>query len=194
LDWIELTGFLTGVVNVWLLARQKIWNWPVALANNALYLAVFLRAGLYGDAGLQMVFAAFGIYGWWNWLRPGTHAGQLLVQRLTRALAMRLGAITAVAFVALAAFLNRYTDSTVPIADGLTTALALAATWGQSRKYLESWWLWIAADLLYIPLYAYKQLWLTAGLYAIFLALCAAGLRAWSAELATSRANALPLK
>jgi nicotinamide mononucleotide transporter len=94
-------------------------------------------------------------------------------------------------------FLKRFTDSTVPTADGLTTALALAATWAQSRKYLQCWWLWIAADLIYIPLYAYKQLWLTAALYVIFLGLCIAGLRAWNADLqgarlAPPRRDALP--
>ena len=59
----EILGFVTGVVNVWLLARQNIWNWPIGLANNALYVAVFLAAGLYGDAGLQLVYITLGIYG-----------------------------------------------------------------------------------------------------------------------------------
>jgi nicotinamide mononucleotide transporter len=178
-DWVEITGFVTGVANVWLLARQNIWNWPVALTNNALYLAVFLSAGLYGDAGLQVVYAGFGMYGWWSWLRPTEAAKPLGVQRLGQRRAWRLAAATFGAFLILILFLRRFTDSTVPVADGLTTALALAATWGQSRKYLESWWLWIAADVIYIPLYAYKQLWLTAGLYVVFLVLCVAGLRAW---------------
>jgi nicotinamide mononucleotide transporter len=184
LDPIELAGLVTGVANVWLLARQNIWNWPVALANNALYLAVFLSAGLYGDAALQLAYAAFGIYGWWRWLRPvppgETH---LSVQRLPRTALLQLAAVTVAAFLVIALFLKRFTDSTVPTADGLTTALALGATWCQSRKYVESWWLWIAADLIYIPLYGYKQLWLTAALYVIFLGLCISGLRAWSAEL-----------
>src|SRR5678816_696828 len=68
---VEILGFLTGVVNVWLLARQNIWNWPVGLANNGLYVAVFVAAGLYGDAGLQLVYIALGIYGWWAWAHPG---------------------------------------------------------------------------------------------------------------------------
>ena len=181
-DWVEITGFLTGVANVWLLARQNIWNWPVALANNGLYLAVFISAGLYGDAGLQLVYAAFGVYGWWSWLRPASDAKALGVQRFSWARARQVVAATLCGFVLLALFLWRFTDSTVPVADGLTTALALAATWGQSRKYVESWWLWIAADLIYIPLYAYKRLWLTSVLYVVFLALCVGGLRAWQRQ------------
>ena len=53
------------MVNVWLLARPNIWTWPVGAANNAFYVVVFVAAGLYGDAGLQLVYVTLGIYGWW---------------------------------------------------------------------------------------------------------------------------------
>jgi nicotinamide mononucleotide transporter len=71
----------------------------------------------------------------------------------------------------------------VPGWDGFTTAMSLAAIYGQTRKYVESWWLWILADLIYIPLYGYKHLWLTSGLYFVFLLLCVMGLREWSKAL-----------
>jgi nicotinamide mononucleotide transporter len=180
----EILGFLTGAVNVWLLARQNIWNWPVGLANNAFYVAVFVAAGLYGDAGLQLVYITLGIYGWWTWAHPEGRA-ELSVTRTARKTWIWLTPATVVAAIGLAFFLRHFTDSTVPGWDGFTTALSLAAIYGQTKKYLESWWIWIAADLIYIPLYIYKHLWLTSGLYFVFFLLCVMGLREWSKALRT---------
>jgi len=191
----EILGFLTGAINVWLLARQNIWNWPVGLANNALYVAVFLRSGLYGDAGLQLFYITLGIYGWWLWARArrstaDSYSGpSLAVTRTSRAAWLWLIPATAFAALALRFFLAHFTDSTVPAWDGLTTALSLAATYGQAKKYLECWWIWILADLLYIPLYIYKDLRLTAVLYLVFLILCIVGLRNWTRTLREAKTS-----
>ncbi len=179
----ELFGFLTGAIGVWLLARQNIWNWPIGIANGVFYVAVFLNSGLYGDAALQFVYIAMNAYGWVVWLRP-REAAELPVTRTPIPVWQWLAPATLAAAVALRFFLTRFTDSTVPGFDGLTSALSLSAIYGQSKKYFESWWIWIAADLIYIPLYAFKGLWLTAVLYVVFLALCVMGLRAWGQRLA----------
>jgi nicotinamide mononucleotide transporter len=185
---VEILGFLTGAVNVWLLARQNIWNWPIGIANNLAYLLLFATSGLYGDAGLQVVYITLAIYGWRIWLR-GT-GPRLAVSRTTARVWMYLAPATLVGVVVLRWFLTRFTDSTVPGWDGLTTALSLAATYGQCRKLLESWWIWILADLIYIPLYVYKGLRLTSVLYFVFLLLCIFGLREWMRE---SAAEAMPV-
>jgi nicotinamide mononucleotide transporter len=181
---IEIFGFATGAVNVWLLARQNIWNWPIGIANNLAYLLLFAKSGLYGDAGLQVVYITLAIYGWRIWFRRGNEP-RLPVTRTTVRGWNYLGLVTILAVLALRWFLAGFTDSTVPSWDSLTTALSLAATYGQCRKLLESWWIWILADLVYIPLYIYKGLVLTSVLYFIFLLLCIFGLRQWKRELAS---------
>ena len=188
--WAEILGFGTGLLNVWLLVVRHIANWPVGIVNVLLLMLVFYEAGLYADAGLQIVYVILGAYGWWAWLYGGAGHTELRVRSTT----IREWAGLAVAGVVLTGglyhFLDRLTGSTVPLPDALTTALSLLATFGQTRKLVESWWLWIAADLIYIPLYGYKDLWLTAVLYVAFLTLCVFGLRSWRAALVAARTAA----
>ena len=177
--WAEVLGFATGLVDVWLLVRQHILNWPLGILNVLLLMVVFWSAGLYADASLQIVYVLLGLYGWWAWRRGGERDGELVVRSTTRAEWLALAGAGVVLTGGLWLFLDRLTGSTVPLADAVTTALSLLATYGQTRKLVENWWLWIAADLIYIPLYGYKDLWLTAILYVAFLILCILGLRAW---------------
>ncbi|TDU78982.1 nicotinamide riboside transporter PnuC [Streptomyces sp. KS 21] len=185
MSWTEILGFATGALCVWLVARQHVANWPIGIANNVFFIVLFAQAGLYADAGLQIVFIALAAYGWWSWTHgggPGS-AEALPVRRTTRTEWAVLAAAGAVGVLGLTLLLSHVTDSTVPFWDALTTGLSLMATYGQCRKLVESWWLWIAADLVYIPLYLYKGLYLTSALYAGFLALCVVGLLGWRRTL-----------
>ena len=182
--WGEVAAFVTGALCVWLVARQHIANWPIGIANATFFLLLFADYGLYADSGLQAVYIALGGYGWWAWLHGGADRSTLEVGRMTRRQAALLGGFVVLATAALWTLLDRATDSTVPGWDAVTTALSLAATWGQTRKKVESWWIWITADAIYIPLYASKNLWLTAVLYVVFASLCVVGLREWRRELA----------
>jgi nicotinamide mononucleotide transporter len=182
-SWGEVAGFVTGALCVWLVARQNPWNWPIGILNNLAFLALFATSGLYADSGLQVVYLGLALYGWWSWLRGGVEHTPLPVSRTTPAQWLWLAVAGVVLTGALVWVLTTYTPSTVPWADAVTTVLSLLATWGQTRKKVESWWLWIAADVIYVPLYAYKGLWLTAILYLGFIALCVLGLRSWSKDL-----------
>ena len=180
---IELVGAVTGVWCVWLVARQDPGNWPIGIANNLAFLLLFATAGLYADAGLQVVYAVLALYGWWNWVFGGGHRGELPVRRTGPGEWIGLAIGGPIALGALWALLARATDSTVPWWDAVTTVLSLLATYGQTRKLYESWWFWIAADVAYIPLYGYKGLWVTAVVYVVFLALCVRGLVRWRQDV-----------
>lgn len=181
--WAELLGALTGLACVALLTRQKIASWPLGIVNNALFFGLFWHAKLYADASLQVVFLALAAYGWWQWSAPrGSDA--LRVRRTTRREWTALALLTAVATAGLTWFLRAHTDSPAPAWDASVLTLSLAATYGQTRKLLESWWVWIVVDLLSIPLYAWRGLYPTTLLYVLYLALCVSGLRRWQRELA----------
>ena len=193
-SWGEVAAFVSGALCVWLVARQHVANWPIGIANAVFFLLLFAKYGLYADSGLQVVYVVLGAYGWWAWLHGGDQRSELAVSTTTVPQWIALAAVTAAGTGGLWALLSHVSDSNVPAWDALTTALSLAATWGQCRKKVESWWIWIAADAIYIPLYAYKSLWLTAALYVGFAALCVLGLRNWKADLAGHGAGTVPAR
>ena len=175
----EVLGFVTGAVSVWLAVRENVWNWPVGIINSATFLVLFWSASLYANASLQIIYVALAVFGWWNWLRGGRAQGQLKVQRTPRSQMFMLAVLTAVGAIVLTEILDRSTDSTVSVWDGLTVALSLTATYMLSRKLLENWLVWIVADLIYVPLYASQQLYLTSMVYFLFLVMCIVGFRRW---------------
>lgn len=189
-SWAEVLGDVSGVACVALLARQNVWTWPTGLANNVLWALLFVRAQLYADGALQVVFFGLGVYGWWHWVQPAK-TGRLEVRRAAPRELVVSGAIAMGATVALAAWLDRATDSPAPIADAAIFAWSLVATWGQAQKWLESWWIWIGVDVISVPLYLSRELYPTAIVYAGFGVLCVAGLRAWTRELRAREAVVL---
>lgn len=182
LGMTEVLGFVTGGICVWLVVREHLWNWPIGLANNVVFFVLFLQSRLFADMGLQVVYFALGAYGWWQWRFGGPRHGRLPVSRTTRAEWLALSLLAPLGFIGLRALLIRV-NGAAPAADAVTTILSLVAQYLLCRKRIENWWFWIAADLIYVPLYLHRALPLTALLYAGFLVLCGLGLRAWRHSL-----------
>lgn len=179
----ELVGVLFGIGSVWLIARESVWGWPTGLVNVGLFVLVFYEARLYADMGLQVFYVALCAYGWYAWLRGGPGHTSLRVRRAPMRHLAVLGAAGALAAAGLGIALHRHTDASLPYVDSATTACSLVAQWMQTRKWLENWLVWIAVDVVYVGMYIYKQLYLTAGLYTIFLGLAVVGLRHWRRSL-----------
>jgi nicotinamide mononucleotide transporter len=178
----EAWGFVTGGICVWLVVREHMWNWPIGLGNNVFFFALFLQARLFADMGLQAVYFGLGVYGWLNWLFGGENRCALRVSRATRSEWMVLAAAIPLCTWFLREILFAV-NGAAPFWDSLTTVLSLAAQYLLCRKRFENWFFWIAADVIYIPLYLSRHLPLTAVLYAVFLGMCLIGVRAWNRSL-----------
>ena len=176
---LEIFAVVFGIVSVYLSTREHIWSWPTALVNVSLYFIVFLEAKLYADMGLQVVYFALSLYGWYEWLYGGEQRTELHVSRITRSLGVRLAVIGVGSAVLLGTLLARFTDAALPYLDSLTTSTSLVAQWMMTRKILENWAVWVAVDVVYIGMFISKQLYLTAGLYAVFFVLAVMGFRQW---------------
>ncbi len=177
-DWLEAFGFISGAWGVWLQVREKVWNWPVQLVSSALYVVVFLNARLFSDASLNILYVVLYLLGWYWWLRGGENRGELQIARVTARTTLLLAGLTLFATAGWTALLASIADS-APFLDAFTTVLSLVALFLTARKIFESWHLWIFVNLVYIGLYVYKGLLLTAVLYAIFAGLSVAGLVNW---------------
>jgi len=189
--WIELQltevlAFITGGVCVWLIVKQNIWNWPIGIANDLFFVVLFLQARLFADMSLQVVYVFLGFLGWFWWLNGGREATELTVSRVSPAQCVVLVILAAAATYGGTLYLQSVKDS-APFLDALTTVLSLIAQYMLTRKYIENWWVWISADVIYIGLYAYKHLYLTSVLYGIFLSMCIVGLLQWTQSMQQDR-------
>ena len=176
---LELISFVLSVITVLLNIRQTHWAWLFAIVSSATYGLVFFDARLYGDMGLQLVFIAVSVWGWYQWLYGGAQHKPLAVSRLSRQGWWIAGLAWGAGFALLSMFLKHWTDTDVPHIDGFLTAGSLVGQVLLSRKKIENWHTWIVVDVLYVGLYIYKDLKLTALLYAVFVVLAVIGLRAW---------------
>jgi nicotinamide mononucleotide transporter len=186
-SWVEILGFITGAASVWLAVRENVWNWPFAVGNAVFFFVLFFQNRLYGDMALQVVFFGLAILGWYRWLRGGEHHTALHVSRINARLAIGMALTTVVATAVMTVYLRRINDA-APFLDALTTVLSLVGQYLLTRKIIENWHVWIAADVLYIYLYIARGLYLTSVLYVIFLVMCIAGVVQWQRTLESQKA------
>lgn len=185
---LEIAAAAFGAWSVWLSVRQKILSWPTAIVNVVLYAVVFYEAKLYADMGLQVIYAILSVYGWYEWLYGGEGRTELHVTRTSRTTALRLVLIATTSAVLLGSMLHRTTDAALPYMDSALTSASLVAQWMMTRKLLENWIVWISVDVLYVGMFVYKGLCVTALLYAIFLGLAIKGWIDWRNSMRAGRA------
>ena len=186
----EIVGTVFGLLSVWYSVRKSIWTWPTGLINVVLFLVMFYQVKLYAELITYGAFFVLGVYGWWEWSR-GADRAELPVMRTPARVSAVLVAIAVIWAPLQGYVLQRYTDASLPYWDSVITVLSLLAQWMMARKYLENWWLWIAVDVLGIGVYQAKGLYVTAGLYAVFLVLATYGLIAWARTVNVERTRDL---
>ena len=176
---IEAIAVVFGLICVWLTVKQNIWCWPTGLIQVLLFIVIFYQAKLYSDMILHVVYVFMQIYGWYFWLHGRAKHSKLPVSRLT-VFPFSIWITVCIAGTFVWGWLMKsYTDASVPYPDAFTTVTSLVAQWLMARKKLESWLFWLAVDVVAVGVYFYKQLYLTTGLYAVFLVLATIGFFAW---------------
>ncbi len=185
---LELVAVAVSFLGIWLTARRMMVCWPVNILACALYFKLFLDVKLYADMVLQALFGLAMIYGWVAWARSRHDSPQVgaagasdvvsVVPLRPLALLSGLG-LGALGAVAIGWFTSHYTDAALPWIDAALSSFSLVAQFWAARRHAENWLLWIAADLVYVGMFVFKGLWLTAGLYAALVVLAVLGWRQW---------------
>ena len=179
---LEIVATVTGLLSVWLTARENIWAWPTGLVSVACFFYMFFEVKLYADMTLQVFFFVLSIYGWIIWLTKRGTAKVRPTRRINPKLAIALS-ISLFGFSAAWGYLlSQFTDASIPYMDAFIATLSLIAQYLLSNKVLENWYCWLLVDVLSIGMYAYKGLYALTFLYVIFLGIAALGLYSWKKQ------------
>ncbi|MFQ5563693.1 MAG: nicotinamide riboside transporter PnuC [Parvularculaceae bacterium] len=176
---VEITAVILGLINITLLIRRNIWNYPFGIVMVSLYAWIFYGAKLYSDVLLQGFFFVVQFYGWYYWLKGRGGDGRVIVERLTKGQALGYAGVAVAGVAALGTVMGRFTDAAFPYWDASIAVLSVIAQILLARRRLENWILWITVDVLAIGLYWVKGLHPTAALYLLFLILSGVGFLTW---------------
>jgi nicotinamide mononucleotide transporter len=177
-SWLEIIGVITGLLCVYLAAKNIIWNWPLAIINVCIYIFIFYNTHLFADMGLQFYFLVVNIYGWYFWSKKPADQPKTPVVAITkRQVSFSIAAI--IIFTFILGSVLKYTTASYPYLDSFCTACSLIAQFFMARKVIENWLLWIFVDIIYVGIYIFKGLHLTAVMYGMFAVIALIGYLDW---------------
>ena len=176
---IEATASIIGLIQIVLLVRRSVWNFPMAMAQVALTGVVLAGARLYSEAGLQAFFFVVNVHGWWLWSHAQGDDAEVPVAWMAWSARAGWAGLTLVLSVSLGWVMHRFTNAALPFADSAVTGASVAAQLLLNLRRIENWVLWIAIDVVSVGLYVMRGLDLLAALYVAFLVLSVIGLRQW---------------
>ncbi len=176
---IEAFAVFFTLLCVWLTTKRHILSWPIGLIGVALYSIVFWNSKLYSDFGLQFIFFAQGIFGMFHWLKYREDKVHTKIEYMTPIQRIFWGMTGMWAYLVIAFIMYFYTDASAPWIDSFVAVFSLIANWLLAKRKIETWNIWILVDVIYIGLFIFKELYLSAGLYAVLLILAIKGLLDW---------------
>ena len=180
MNWLELAGALLGLVNIVLLVRRSVWNFPFAMAMVSLMGLTLYEQKLYAETGLQVFFFVVNAWGWWLWSRTKrAETATVPVGWMSPRSRLAWAGTTAALSLSLGWVLHRFTDAALPFADSAVTGASIAAQVLLGLRRVENWLLWIVIDVASIALFINRELYLFAALYIAFLILSVHGYREW---------------
>jgi len=179
-NYIEVLGFITSLICVWLNIKANIWGWFWAIISSGISAIVFYKLQLFGDMNLQFFFIITAIYGWYQWRygKKDKKDEKLTITFLPHKFILIVTLANLGCFLIIFFTLKQLRGDFVWM-DSITTTLSISATWLAARKYIENWMVWIITNILYVGMYFEKEAYLYTILYFIFLMMAIKGFIDW---------------
>src|SRR3712207_6262801 len=205
--WREVIGNVFGLASALLGMQRRVAAWPIGIIGNILLFTVFVGSALggvldtpqqhdvWGQAGRQVFFLAVSVYGWVQWSRYRTShgGGGVAIQPRWATARERLQLLAgAVVLTALFYVVLKALGSWGPLADAWILTGSILATYGMARGWVEFWLVWIAVDLVGVPLLLNAQLYPSALMYIVYGGFCVVGFVSWLRIERRERAAARP--
>ena len=179
LPWVEIIAAIFSLIGVAMAMYKNYLTFTISIIGTILYTYIFYKYQLYADAGLQLIFIIQSIWGILYWKKDEDVGNKETVYLFGWLNSLYLFIATIVVSFVMAYLLKQYTNASMPQLDAFLTSMSISATWLLTKKYRENWIYWIFADILYVGLFFYKEMHITAILYIIFLGMAINGWRKW---------------
>ncbi|WP_159946323.1 nicotinamide riboside transporter PnuC [Polaribacter septentrionalilitoris] len=182
---LEAIAFVFGIASVWYAKKENILVYPTGLIATIITVYLLYKAEYFGDMMMNFYYSIMSIYGWWNWSRKKNDKVVVPISRTTfkeKIIGILLVVLTMVVTYGVYNYFGTEIKTENYI-DIFTSGIFFTAMWYMANKKLENWTLWIFADLITVPLYAYRGLGMLSLQYLIFTILAIQGYIAWKKSL-----------
>ena len=178
---IEIIAVILTTIGVTLTIKRQMWCWFFNFIAFVLYAYIFYEYKLYGETILQFIFIVMNLYGFYHWRKGKVEEHTIRIEKSNAPTLVMQMVLASIAGLLFGLGLHYFTDASLPILDAQLAAFSLLATYWTTQKYIATWVLWVIVDIVYVGMFLYKSLYLTAGLYAVFIGLAILGWKQWNA-------------
>lgn len=186
---LEAIAFVFGILSVWYAKREDIFVYPTGIICTVITVYLLYINQYFGDMMMNFYYSIMSVYGWWNWSRKRENKFVVPISRTTLK-EKQIGILFFIVTIIVTYFVYLAFNYTLEIPnyiDMVTSGIFFTAMWYMANKKLENWTLWIIADIITIPLYAYRGLGMLSLQYVIFTILAIQGYNTWKKRLNSSR-------
>ena len=176
---LEIFAVIISLIGVALTVKRNMWCWWFNFLAFVLYAYLFYTFKLYGETILQFFFIGLNFYGFYHWLKGKQQDHEIRIEPIAGKTVLWQMVLAALGGLLFGLSLHFWTDAAVPLLDAQLAAFSLLATYWTSRKHIATWILWVFVDIIYVGMFIYKDLFLTAALYAAFVLMAAYGWYQW---------------